>query len=272
MNEPTLKLFGFGNYCLDFENLVIVPYGRDAVRVLPKDGDKYDYHRSAIVRFNEPSSLANRMPAVEFVARSVVEANAYPAFHEANNELDGYNRAVESLAWNRDQAVRATRSAKRYKTADIDFSGKVLQPEVVNGHAVATVAMYGLIGHVILDDSHRRLISFDVRPFLNGKWSARCEYSLASGKVTGGASFDTPDEYLNVVGKMVDYLKAAVDNERGDNLYNHARYIRNVDAAAKHTRIADQQEKELEGVDVAALEQRLQESFESLVSELHAAG
>lgn len=269
MNEPTLKLFRFGNYCLDFNNLVIVPDGYNAVRVLPKDGDKYDYHRPAIVRFNEPSSLANRMPAVEFVARSVVEANAYPAFYEANKTLGNYNRAFESLAWNRDRAVRATRSAKRYKTADIDFSGKVLQPEVVNGHAVATVEMYGLIGHVILDDSHRRLISFDVRP-LNGKWSARCEYSLASGKVTGGASFDTPDEYLNVVGKMVDYLKAAVDNERGDNLYNHARYIRNVDAAAKYTRIADQQEKELEGVDGAALEQRLQESFESLVSELHA--
>jgi len=270
MNQPTLKFFGFGSHCLDFGNFVIVPYGRDAVRVLPKDGDKYEYRNSAIVRFNEPSSLANRMPAVEYVARAVVDATAYLAFHEANNELDGYNRAVESLAWNRDQAVRATRSAKRYKTADIDFSGKVLQPEVVNGHAVATVEMYGLIGHVILDESHRRLISFDVRP-LCGQWSARCEYSLASGNVTGGASFDTPGEYLNVVGKMVDYLKTAVDNERGDNLYNHARYIRNVDAAAKYTRIADQQAKGLEGVDGAALEQRLQESFESLVSELHAA-
>jgi len=271
MNQPTLKFFRFGNHCLDFGNLVIVPDGRDAVRVVPKYGDKYDYHRAAIVRFNAPSSLSNSMPAVAFVARSVVEASAYPAFYEANNTLGDYNRAVERLAWNRNQAVRATRAAKRYKAVNIDFSGKVLQPEVINGHAVATVEMYGLIGHVILDESHRRHVAFDVRP-LSGRWSARYLYSLAKGSVTGGPSFDTPDMYLNVVQQMMEYLKAAVDNERGEDLYNHARYIRNVAAAAKYTRIADQQENELEGVSEEVLKQRLQESFDSLVSELHAAG
>lgn len=75
MNQPTLQLFGFGSHCLDFGNFLIVPYGRGTVRVLPKDGDKYDYRNSAIVRLNQPSSLANQMPAVEYVARAVVDLN-----------------------------------------------------------------------------------------------------------------------------------------------------------------------------------------------------